>query len=190
MIITTGNGNDIVTRPTGTNNNVYRSNDTIRTNGGNDIINPGLGIDNVYGGDGIDRLILDYSIGDTGTGIIFAGGSQFGSANRRISTSNSTYLDSIYFDHIEQFTVTGTSKDDKIDLYTKDSVIKAGAGNDEVNVVYSIIGNIGNLDGGAGFDSLKFNLSNQTANINRTYALTGSPCSRSKGEQDLTILRA
>jgi Ca2+-binding RTX toxin-like protein len=168
MNITTGNGNDIVTRPTGTSSNVYRSNDTIRTNGGNDTINPGLGIDNVYGDDGLDHLILDYSIGDTGTGMVFAGGSQFGSANRKISSTNSSYLDSVYFDRIEQFTVTGTSKNDKIDLYTKDSVIKAGAGNDEVNVVYSIAGNIGNLDGGAGFDSLQFNLSNQTANINIT----------------------
>ena len=168
MDITTGNGNDIVTRPAGTNNNVYRSNDTIRTNGGNDIINPGLGLDNVYGGDGLDRLILDYSIGDTGTGIVFAGGSQFGSANRKISSTNSSYLDSVYFDRIEQFTVTGTSNDDKINLYTKDSVIRAGAGNDEVNVVYSIAGNIGNLDGGAGFDSLQFNITNQTANINIT----------------------
>ena len=96
MDITTGNGNDIVNRPAGTNSNVYRSNDTIRTNGGNDIINPGLGLDNVYGGDGLDRLILDYSIGDTGTGIVFAGGSQFGSANRKISSTNSSYLDSVY----------------------------------------------------------------------------------------------
>ena len=169
MIITTGNGNDIVTRPTGTNNNVYRSNDTIRTNGGNDTINPGLGIDYVYGGDGLDRLILDYSIGDTGTGMIFAGGSQFGSANRRISTSNSTYSDSIYFDHIEQFTVTGTSKNDSIQILdAKNSIVKAGAGNDEVKIIQIINGNIGNLDGGSGFDSLQFNISNQTANINIT----------------------
>ncbi|MBP5973723.1 hypothetical protein HW132_13495 [Brasilonema sp. CT11] len=49
-----------------------RSNDIIRTNGGNDTINPRLGeIDYVYGGEGIDHLILDYSIGDTGTGINF-----------------------------------------------------------------------------------------------------------------------
>ncbi|MBC7516982.1 MAG: calcium-binding protein [Alkalinema sp. FL-bin-369] len=168
MNITTGNGNDTVTRPTSSNNNVYRSDDTIRTNGGNDTINAGLGSDTVYGGDGLDHLILDYSIGDTGTGMIFAGGSQFGTANRKISSTNASYLDSIYFDRIEQFTVTGTSKDDRIDLYTKNSVIKAGAGNDEVNVVYTIDGNIGTLDGGAGFDYLRFNLSNQTANLNLT----------------------
>jgi Ca2+-binding RTX toxin-like protein len=168
MDIITGNGNDTVIRPTSSNGTVYRSNDTIRTNGGNDTINAGLGLDLVYGGDGLDHLILDYSIGDTGTGMVFAGGSQFGSANRKISTTNSAYLDSIYFDRIEKFTVTGTSKDDRIDLYTKDSVIRAGAGNDAVDVVYSIVGNIGNLDGGSGFDFLRFNLSNQTANLNLT----------------------
>ena len=161
MNITTGNGNDIVTQTTS-------SNDTIRTNGGNDIINPGRGIDNVYGGDGIDRLILDYSIGDTGTGLFFNGGSQFGNANRKISSTNSSNLDSVYFEGIEQFTVTGTSKDDEINLYTKDSIIKAGAGNDEVKIIQIINGNIGNLDGGSGFDSLRFNISNQTANINIT----------------------
>lgn len=169
MIITTGNGNDIVTRPTGTNNNVYRSNDTIRTNGGNDTINPGLGIDNVYGGDGIDRLILDYSIGDTGTGLFFSGGSQFGYANRKISSTNSSYLDAVYFDRIEEFTITGTSKNDSIQILdAKNSVVKAGAGNDEVKIIQIINGNIGNLDGGSGFDSLQFNISNQTANINIT----------------------
>ena len=168
MKITTGNGNDTVTRPVSVNGAVFQENDQIFTNAGNDTINAGLGSDSVYGGDGLDHLILDYSIGDTGTGMVFAGESQFGTANRKISTTNSSYLDSIYFDRIEQFTVIGTSKEDRISLYTKNSVIKAGAGNDEVNVAYTIEGNIGNLDGGAGFDYLKFSLSNQTANLNLT----------------------
>jgi len=43
--ITTGNSNDTVIRPVlDSRGNVIRSNDDIRTNGGNDTINPGLGI--------------------------------------------------------------------------------------------------------------------------------------------------
>ena len=59
MEIITGSGDDIVIRPVLVNGLVVRSNDTIRTNAGNDTINPGLGREYVYGGDGIDHLILD-----------------------------------------------------------------------------------------------------------------------------------
>jgi Ca2+-binding RTX toxin-like protein len=157
MEIITGNGNDTVIRPTLVDGVVFRSNDIIRTNGGNDTINPGLGIDYVYGGDGIDHLILDYSIGDTGTGMSF---NTVSSARRS--------LDSILFRDIEQFTITGTSKDDTFNLSTTNSIIRAGAGNDRVNVTQPIAGNIGTLDGGAGFDYLVLNLSNQTTNLTLT----------------------
>ena len=163
MQITTGNGNDTVIRPTLANGTVFRSNDIIRTNGGNDTINPGLGsLDYVYGGTGIDHLILDYSVGDTGTGISFTGGS----ARRWTdSTSNRRTLDSVLFYEIEQFTVTGTSKDDTFTLSTTNSIIRAGAGNDQVSVTRPITGNIGTLDGGTGIDYLVLDLSNQTANL-------------------------
>ena len=72
MNINTGNGNDIVTVPVYVNGVLSRTNDVIRTNGGDDVINPGLGnADYVYGGAGFDRLIMDYSVGDTGSGIQF-----------------------------------------------------------------------------------------------------------------------
>jgi Ca2+-binding RTX toxin-like protein len=171
----TGSGNDTVLQTGIVNGAVLRANDSIQTNAGNDTINAGLGLDSVYGGDGLDHLILDYSVGDTGTGMTFAGGSQFGSAERKVSSTNSTRLDSIYFDYIEQFTVTGTSKDDILDLYTPNSTIRAGAGNDQVRVGGSnwllIAGNVGKLDGGAGFDFLKLNLANQTANLTLTNLL-------------------
>lgn len=166
MQITTGNGNDTVIRPSIVNGVVFRSDDVIRTNGGNDIINPGLGsIDYVYGGDGIDRLILDYSIGDTGTGMSFNGSS----ARRWTdSTNNRRVLDSVLFFDIEEFTITGTSKDDTFILYTPNSIISAGAGNDEVRITQPITGNIGTLDGGAGSDYLVLNLSKQTRNFTLT----------------------
>jgi Ca2+-binding RTX toxin-like protein len=167
MEITTGNGNDTVIRPSLVNGVVFRSSDIIRTNGGNDTINPGLGeIDYVYGGEGIDHLILDYSIGDTGTGINF--NTVNGARRWTDSTNSRRVLDSILFQDIEQFTVTGTSKDDTFNLDTTNSIIRAGAGNDQVSVTQPIAGNIGTLDGGAGFDYLVVDLSTQTANLTLT----------------------
>ncbi|MDF5724324.1 MAG: bluetail domain-containing putative surface protein [Rhizonema sp. PD37] len=166
MEITTGNGNDTVIRPSLVNGVVFRSSDIIRTNGGNDTINPGLGeIDYVYGGEGIDHLILDYSIGDTGTGVDFNGS---GARRWTDSTNSKRTLDSILFYDIEQFTVTGTSKDDTFSLHTTNSTIRGGAGNDQVSITQPIAGNIGTLDGGAGFDYLVLDISNQTANLTLT----------------------
>ncbi|WP_052754345.1 calcium-binding protein [Calothrix sp. 336/3] len=160
MQIITGNGDDTVIRPTIVNGTVFRSNDVIRTNGGNDTINPGLGSDYVYGGDGIDRLILDYSVGDTGAGVFLSGSS----ARRKALYET----DSVLFFSIEELTVTGTSKNDTFILSTPNSIINAGAGNDEVRITQTIPGNIGTLDGGSGFDFLTLNLSKQTANITLT----------------------
>jgi Ca2+-binding RTX toxin-like protein len=167
MEIITGNGDDIVIRPVLVNSLVVRSNDTIRTNAGNDTINPGLGREYVYGGDGIDHLILDYSFGDIGTGMTL----NSTAASRNVSSTSSPRLDSILFYSIERLTVTGTSKDDTFVLYTTNSVINAGAGNDRVTVSPTIAGNIGTLNGGAGLDYLKLDLSNQTANLNFTNLL-------------------
>jgi Ca2+-binding RTX toxin-like protein len=161
MQIITGNGNDRVIQPM----SVISSDDVIRTNSGNDTINPGLGRDYVYGGDGLDHLILDYSVGDTGTGVDFNAGT---SARRRTSDR----VDSIMFSEIEQFTVTGTSKDDTFyNLTTQNSVIRAGAGNDQVSITRPIAGNLGFFDGGTGIDVLTLNLSNQTASLNLTNLL-------------------
>jgi len=168
MQITTGNTNDTVIRPVLVNGLVFRSNDTISTNGGNDTINPGLGRDSVYGGDDLDHLTLDYSVGDTGTGMSFNGSG----AQRYGSSSNPSFdIDIVLFFGIEQFTVTGTSKDDSFTLFTTNSVIRAGAGNDQVFVTRPIVGNIGTLDGGAGIDFLSLNLSNRTANLTITNLL-------------------
>ncbi|MFN5892745.1 MAG: hypothetical protein ACK45Z_08945, partial [Dolichospermum sp.] len=52
---------------TGTNGN-----DTITGTSGNDTINSGLGIDLVNGGVGDDLLIVDYSIGDTGSEMVLS----------------------------------------------------------------------------------------------------------------------
>lgn len=158
--ITTGNGNDIVTQSGTLDGTVLRANDTIKTGDGDDIINAGLGDDYVRGGKGSDRLILDYSAGDTGTGMRFYAGKSSGSAVRSVSSTDSTRLDDIFFSRIEHFTVIGTSKDDSIRIFAiGNDVINAGAGNDTIKVGAgddNINGGAGNdtIDGGSGNDTL------------------------------------
>ncbi|NJO65894.1 MAG: calcium-binding protein, partial [Richelia sp. RM2_1_2] len=162
MEITTGNGNDNVIRPVLVDGKVFRSNDTIKTNGGNDTINAGLGVDDyVDGGSGLDHLIVDYSVDDTGSGMVF--NSTYGTSGtvyRASGVRNSRRLDYTYFKNIEKFTIIGTSKDDTIKTYYGTNVIKAGAGND------TVIGNAGTIDGGSGFDYLTLDLSKQKTNLN------------------------
>jgi Ca2+-binding RTX toxin-like protein len=162
VTIRTGNGNDTVIRPSLVNGVVVRTDDVIETNGGDDTINPGLGNDTVRGGNGIDHLILDYSIGDVAGGIRF----NVSSARRYANGLNLPSVDSILFFEIERFTVTGTRNDDVFALPTLNSVIRAGAGNDSVDASRLGLGNVGSLDGGTGIDYLRLNLSNQTANLN------------------------
>jgi len=157
--IKTGSGNDTLIQSGIINGVVLRANDVISTGAGNDIINAGLGNDAVYGGDGIDRLIVDYSVGDTGTGLTFNGGNQFGSAFRNVRSTSSTRLDNIFFDRVEEFTVTGTSKNDTITTGAGNDIINGGAGNDTIRTGAgndSLIGGAGNdmLVGGAGNDVL------------------------------------
>ncbi|MFM6249644.1 MAG: hypothetical protein ACKPEQ_10950, partial [Dolichospermum sp.] len=71
--ITTGSGNDTIITQSGlVNNIVVRYNDTINGGAGNDTINTGLGIDVANGGAGDDLLIIDYSIDDTGSGMVLS----------------------------------------------------------------------------------------------------------------------
>ncbi|MDX2229914.1 MAG: calcium-binding protein [Leptolyngbyaceae cyanobacterium bins.349] len=172
MQITTGNSNDIVIRPVfDAQGRIIRSNDTIRTNGGNDTINPGLGgYETVDGGDGFDHLIIDYSIGDTGGRMTFSSGPS-SALVRRYPTGTSFWIDEVSAYSIEQYTVTGTRGDDDFQLRTTNHTIRAGAGNDSVRVYYPIAGNIGTIDGGTGIDYLSLNLSNQTANLTITNLL-------------------
>ncbi|MDZ8226748.1 calcium-binding protein [Nostoc sp. ChiVER01] len=177
--ITTGSGNDIVTHTGIVNGAVLRTNDLIITGAGNDIINAGLGGgsindgDTVYGGDGIDRLIVDYSVGDTGTGMRFVGSSTYGFAIREVSSTNSTRLDLIGFQDIEEFTVIGTSKDDTINTVAGNDIINTGAGNDTINTAAGndiINGGAGNdtIDGGAGNDRMTGGTGNDTYIVDST----------------------
>lgn len=153
---------------------VVRTNETLYGTDGNDTFNPGLGNDNVSGGAGDDLLILDYSVGDTGTGMFLfsstSGSNGAGGGGYRDITLNGSTLDRIIYSGIDRFQIIGTSKDDDITGWLGNDTITGGAGNDW-------IGNGGGgydiLNGGAGIDTLKLDISSQTSNITITNPSTG-----------------
>ncbi len=147
--ITTGDGNDTLIQ-------LGRVNNIFNAGRGADIIAPGLGIDVVDGGsfdDINDLLIIDYSVGDTGTGLstITSG---FGEG--RIFRNNSDLppdnqlLDEVRFNNIGQFNITGTSKNDQIAGGFGNDILVGNAGDDQM------VGNNGSdlLSGGEGNDRL------------------------------------
>ncbi len=85
----------------------------INTGAGNDTIDAGLGIDSVNGGNGNDLLIVNYSVGDTGTGMQIDYNGSYGSATRNMADTI-TPLDRIDFGNIERFNIIGTKRDDNI----------------------------------------------------------------------------
>jgi Ca2+-binding RTX toxin-like protein len=147
--ITTGEGSDTLTQ-------LDRINNNFNTNGGNDTVNAGLGIDKADGGGGDDLLIIDYSAGDTGSEMImFAPTRSFtdGYAYRSVNPNDveDTVLDQIDFNNFERYKVTGTSKNDFIFLGDGTDEVNGGAGVD------FLTGNRGNdiLAGGDDSDLLK-----------------------------------
>ncbi|WP_138503218.1 RHS repeat-associated core domain-containing protein [Nostoc sp. PA-18-2419] len=171
--LTTGSGNDTITQATVINGNVFRSDDVFNGGAGNDVINPGLGVnDRVNGGSGVDTLILNYSINDVGNKMQFtvadtnANGFS-GSAGRTATTGG--WLDSISFTGIDRFNITATRNADTIDIGAINSTVNAGDGND--TVTFRTIGFT--ADGGAGTDKLVLNLSFQTTGVNVTVTPSG-----------------
>jgi Ca2+-binding RTX toxin-like protein len=143
----------------GSGNDVFiftgRENSRIQMFGGNDIINPGLGVDIVSGGSGDDLLIIDYSVGDDANvgGITSTSNVQ----HERRDLNTGTILDSVTVSSggnsawvMERSHITGTSKADT--LYGRDGAdMLLGRGGDDV-----LNGNNGNdyLDGGTGADQM------------------------------------
>jgi len=141
--IKTGSGDDLLTQLDRVNNNFI-------TNAATDIVNPGLGFDSVDGGVGgkftpgidpvftpeDDLLILDYSVGDTGGEMFMfvTPKAQYGYAWRTIEPNNpeTTLLDSINFTNFERYQVTGTIKDDNLQVGDGNDTVNGGAGNDNL----------------------------------------------------------
>ncbi|HEY9601555.1 MAG TPA: calcium-binding protein [Allocoleopsis sp.] len=153
---------------------VVRTDETLNGTDANDTFNPGLGNDQVNGYGGDDLLILDYSVGDTGTGMnlftLSASDGAYGEGYRSTATGSYVDLDRIDFYGINRFQITGTSKDDKISGWKGNDTINGGAGNDTIG---NGAGGNDSLNGGAGIDTLNLDLSNQTSNITITNPSTG-----------------
>lgn len=158
--IKTGDGNDKLTQLGKVNNNY-------QTGYGDDVVNPGIGFDTVDGGytdgdgnyDDLDLLILDYSVEDTGTGILaeikgpYFGtftATQGGRFYRNVSETNSTLLDEVVFENFEHFDITGTSKSDRLIGGDGTDTLRGQDGND---TVYSGLGD-DFIAGGDGDDRL------------------------------------
>jgi Ca2+-binding RTX toxin-like protein len=154
--VTTGEGNDGVIL-TG------RFPNEIVLRGGNDTLNPGLGIDTVTGGSGTDDLlILDYRIGDDAdtAGVSFSGNGH----HQRRRISDNVVIDLVTATAFERLHFTGTSKGDSGRGFTRDDVLFGGAGDD------TLFGMAGNdwLDGGTGADSLEGSSGNDTFVVDNT----------------------
>jgi Ca2+-binding RTX toxin-like protein len=154
--IITGGGNDTLVQ-------LGRVNNVFNAGIGSDTLNPGLGIDVVDGGPGLiflpndDLLMVDYSVGDIGTGIfttlnpdkeggrIYRNETIFSDPFKPLGT-----LDEVRFTNIERFHVTGTGKKDALMGGSGHDTLIGNGGND------SMIGNRGSdgLSGGDGNDFL------------------------------------
>ncbi|XWK90017.1 MAG: calcium-binding protein [Phormidium sp.] len=120
-------------------------NDNLTGNAGNNIINPGLGVNYAYGGDGDDLLIMDFSVNETGKGV--------SSSSGWISRQNSNGIgnaDAVYQAQFERFHITGTSSNDQWTGAVGNDTMIGGLGDDTIS---SSSGNDSIL-GGAGNDSL------------------------------------
>ncbi len=88
--------------------------------------------DGVTGGGGVDKLIVDWSRQDTGTGMTggYNSGSNFDGTFVRNYSSAATPLDSVTFSGISNLQILGTIKDDTVYGGGGDDLIITGSGND------------------------------------------------------------
>ncbi len=102
----------------------------------NNVIDPGLSrlgaSDTVSGLAGIDTLLVDYSIQDSGKGLVggFDVGSLTSGSFSRAQATSAAQLDGVIFDTIERLTVYGTAKADTVFGGQGDDLIYGGKGND------------------------------------------------------------
>ncbi len=146
-----GGGDDVIAQRGRADNYFYLGD-------GDDTIDPGIGIDSIYGGPGSDLLILDFSVGDGPTSLGVNGGGPFtgGTFSRYITPGGER--DITYAYDFERFHITGTSKDDNINGIDGPDMLFGGEGNDVLigGGGFGTGGLIDNnyLDGGPGNDTL------------------------------------
>jgi Ca2+-binding RTX toxin-like protein len=146
--------------------------------------------DFVDGGTGNDLLLIDYSLGDDSNsagmvGGVFPRGTIFVRLDK-----DGRVLDEVQFSNIERLKITATSKNDDLTGLLGDDTFEGGAGDDTLiggslgllsagndlinggdgnDQIFNTLGTDTNLfdrlDGGAGFDTLSADFSNQTQDV-------------------------
>ena len=144
---------------------------------------------------GSDTLKIDYSRGDTGTGMAvqitngLSDGSCFGNVARWVPGADPTiyvaanYLDYVSFTAIDQFDITGTAENDILSGWTGDDVLRGGAGNDFIVAR----GGNGIFDGGSGLDTLSADLSTLSVPVTIDTATSGEQFRLDNGGIHLSI---
>lgn len=135
-VITTGGGVDVITTGVGA--------DTISAGGGDDLITVRGGSDTVHGEAGTDRLIVDYSASVTAVTMNAPTGSLAGYSG----TVADLGVNTVSFDGLETFAVTGGSAGDRITTGTGNDTLIGGGGADYLTGA----GGADTLTGGAGAD--------------------------------------
>jgi len=154
-----------------------RGNDTIYANGGDDIINPGLGVNHVDGGSGMDLLIVDYSgpvpplpegVQDGASIVVDADSlttqSQKGTGNNYSFSPD----ESITFVAIERFQIKGTNySGDGFGGDIINDFFVTGIGNDTIEALngrdyINAGGGDNSIDGGNGNDTIFTGSGNDT----------------------------
>jgi Ca2+-binding RTX toxin-like protein len=176
-----GSGDDLVSY-------TRRIDNSIRTGGGSDLINAGLGVDIVWGGEGLDVLTVDYSSNTYAGSTPLAGitsiltsddtGGFTGSYQAYYGDSYVTYdsanyytdFDYVGFSNIEQFHITGTFVADDILTGGGDDTIIASAGDDAISSGAGddiLVGGLGvdSLQGGTGVDHFVYNSASEGGDV-------------------------
>lgn len=155
--LTTGAGNDAISTAG------YILNDNVNTSSGDDTVNLGRGIDQTNGGDGTDKLVIDYSAltssiqrTDTGYGWL-----QYG---------NLQGTDSVNFYSFEKFDIKGGSASDYLIGAGNSDRLAGNTGNDVLNG----ISGVDTIDGGTGVDRWIADYSGMTTALSFTLSSTGS----------------
>ena len=151
-----------------------REDNEVRLQAGNDIVDPGVGRDDVNGGDGDDLLILDFSVGDgPGVGPVMATvvPAEYATQLHRFKTNTSTPMDLINLTAFERIHLTGSSQNDDLAGLTGNDIIKGGLGDDTLR------GFAGSdwLDGGPGADRMDGSSGNDTYIVDHAADVVGGP---------------
>ena len=153
--ITTGGGNDIITTASGGHN------ETINTGSGNDIVKVVDGADQVNGGSGIDRLVIDYTAATQGVITNIGPNANAALGGYDGEYYNNTDNSRVDYTSIESFHIATGSGNDSITTGDGFDLILTGLGDDIVHAAGGddwVDGGGGNdtLDGGSGIDTLSY----------------------------------